>query len=180
MATPRALRTERLLLRPYRASDEGDFVALQRADEVRAHMDGALDEAQARSLFRKILSCHTARCWAITRRDDDVYVGHIFLTPLDGAGDPLHDGPVSGAASWELGYMLTRSSWGLGLATEAAREILEATAARPIIATVDPEHRASIRVLEKIGMVLHRVAHDEQGPYLEYASPAADHPAMRG
>lgn len=172
MATPPALQTERLLLRPYRASDEGDFVALQRADEVRAHLDGALDEAQARRLFRKILRCHTARCWAITRRADAAYVGHIFLTPLDASNDPLCDA-ARPAMRWELGYMLTRSSWGLGLATEAARVVLNAAPTTPIIATVDPDHLASIRVLEKIGMVLHRVAEDEQGPYLEYTSPSS-------
>ena len=170
MATPPALQTERLLLRPYRASDEGDFVALQRADEVRAHMDGALDEAQARSLFRKILRCHTAQCWAITRRADEAYIGHIFLTPLDASNNPLCDDAAHPVTRWELGYMLARSSWGRGLATEAARVVLGAAPATPIIATVDPDHRASIRVLEKIGMVLHRVAEDEQGPYLEYTS----------
>ena len=57
---------------------------------------------------------------------------------------------------FDLGYMLGTAHWGRGYATEIARSLAEAAflelrAAR-VISTVDVANRASIRVLEKLGM----------------------------
>jgi ribosomal-protein-alanine N-acetyltransferase len=56
----------------------------------------------------------------------------------------------------EIGYLLCRSHWGKGLATEGARVGLkfgfEAFELDRIIALVHPENKASIRVVEKLGM----------------------------
>jgi RimJ/RimL family protein N-acetyltransferase len=56
----------------------------------------------------------------------------------------------------DLGYMLGLADWGKGYATEIARALVEAAfeglRADRIISTVDVNNRASIRVLEKIGM----------------------------
>lgn len=56
----------------------------------------------------------------------------------------------------DLGYVLSRSHWGQGLATEAVRSVNEWLRASPDIyrvwATCDFENPASARVLEKIGM----------------------------
>jgi RimJ/RimL family protein N-acetyltransferase len=56
----------------------------------------------------------------------------------------------------DLGYMLGPTHWGKGYATEIALALLEAAflqlRAERVISTVDVNNRASIRVLEKIGM----------------------------
>ncbi len=56
----------------------------------------------------------------------------------------------------DLGYMLGHEHWGRGYATEVARALTEAAfshlRAERVISTVDINNRASIRVLEKIGM----------------------------
>lgn len=55
----------------------------------------------------------------------------------------------------ELKYALRRAFWGQGLATEAARGMLAhgraAHGLERVIATIDPDNRASDRVLRKIG-----------------------------
>ena len=55
-----------------------------------------------------------------------------------------------------LGYMLGLADWGKGYATEIALALIDAAffdlRADRIISTVDVNNRASIRVLEKIGM----------------------------
>jgi [ribosomal protein S5]-alanine N-acetyltransferase len=56
----------------------------------------------------------------------------------------------------DLGYMLGTPDWGKGFATEIALALLDAAfldlRALRVISTVDINNRASIRVLEKIGM----------------------------
>jgi RimJ/RimL family protein N-acetyltransferase len=56
----------------------------------------------------------------------------------------------------DLGYMLEQNSWGLGYATEIALALIDAAfydlRAERVISTVDINNKASIRVLEKIGM----------------------------
>ena len=56
----------------------------------------------------------------------------------------------------DLGYMLGLADWGKGYATEIALALIDAAffdlRADRIISTVDVNNRASIRVLEKIGM----------------------------
>jgi ribosomal-protein-alanine N-acetyltransferase len=56
----------------------------------------------------------------------------------------------------DLGYMLRESDWGKGYATEIALALVDAAffdlRADRVISTVDVNNRASIRVLEKIGM----------------------------
>jgi aminoglycoside 6'-N-acetyltransferase len=59
-------------------------------------------------------------------------------------------------SSAEIGYTLARSAQGRGLATLAVREavalVFECSAASQVLATTDARNRASIRLLERIGM----------------------------
>ena len=56
----------------------------------------------------------------------------------------------------DLGYMLGTPDWGKGFATEIALALIDAAffdlRAERVISTVDVNNKASIRVLEKIGM----------------------------
>ncbi len=60
----------------------------------------------------------------------------------------------------EFGYTLARSSWGRGLATEAAtaclRYAFEKLRLPELFASVDSRNTASQRVLEKIGFIYQR------------------------
>jgi RimJ/RimL family protein N-acetyltransferase len=55
----------------------------------------------------------------------------------------------------EVGWLLARSSWGHGFATEAGRAAVryafEVLAADGVISLIHPENRASIRVAERLG-----------------------------
>jgi [ribosomal protein S5]-alanine N-acetyltransferase len=58
----------------------------------------------------------------------------------------------------ELGYGLARSAWGRGLATEAVRAVMDtAFVSLPLLnrvrAVADPRNVASLRVMERLGMV---------------------------
>jgi RimJ/RimL family protein N-acetyltransferase len=63
---------------------------------------------------------------------------------------------VAGRQEVEIGYRLARSAWRQGYATEAARAVRDyaffTLGIRRLIALIDPENLASVRVAEKIGM----------------------------
>ncbi|MBI3163896.1 MAG: GNAT family N-acetyltransferase [Chloroflexi bacterium] len=60
----------------------------------------------------------------------------------------------------EVGYLLSKSFWGLGYATEASKESVrfgvEKAGLREIIGLTDPENVASQKVLQKCGMAFTR------------------------
>ena len=60
------------------------------------------------------------------------------------------------ATAGEIGYLLAPAYWGNGMGTEAARLLVDigfdVLGLHRVTAGADPENRASIRVLEKIGM----------------------------
>jgi [ribosomal protein S5]-alanine N-acetyltransferase len=64
--------------------------------------------------------------------------------------------PNAGAPQPELTYLLARPHWSMGLASEAASAALASLRVRcdpeRVVALVRPEHAASRRVLEKLGM----------------------------
>jgi RimJ/RimL family protein N-acetyltransferase len=92
--------------------------------------------------------------------------------PLDAMGPEI-----------EIGWRLRRDAWGAGRATEAARALDHAfiTLGLPeVVADIHPENRRSIRVAEKIGLILRgrRLHHGE--PHLHYAVTSAEYRAAAG
>lgn len=86
-------------------------------------------------------------CWLITIKPNDRAIGAVGCRPQgDEAG---------------FGYVLNRGAWGNGYATEASRTVVAWAQRLPgiqrVYATCDAENRASVRVLEKMGLSLERV-----------------------
>lgn len=86
--------------------------------------------------------------WAVVEKSSGEVMGYcgLFFFP-----------DVCGQPEIEIGYRLARSHWGRGYATEAARAVrdyaFQTLGVQRLIALVDPENTASIRVAEKLGMV---------------------------
>ena len=68
--------------------------------------------------------------------------------------------PLPNTAEIEIGWWLAPSHWGRGLATEAARAVLQDGFGRAglqrIVAIAHPDNRASRHVMEKLGMAFER------------------------
>ena len=81
---------------------------------------------------------------AIVRKEDGILIG--------GAGFGMTDWK-SGTANF--GYVLRRSAWGQGYATEASRAVVDFAlndlGLRRLIAHCEPAHAASLSVLNKLG-----------------------------
>ena len=71
----------------------------------------------------------------------------------------------------EIKYALKRRYWGLGLATEAVRAMLDygasARGLRRIIATTGPENVASQKMLVKAGMTRENLRRNDDGSFTQ-------------
>lgn len=160
------METERLILRHYAAEDKANFVALFTDTLVMKHVgDGVLTQEQAEAFWRKLfekLYPQNYNIWAVFEKDKSQYVGHAGIYPR-----PMKE------EDWEFVYFLTRQFWGKGYATEIARKIIEFGFEElnlpEVFATVDDDHSASIRVLEKAGMKFKRFEYDENGQFSVYS-----------
>jgi RimJ/RimL family protein N-acetyltransferase len=78
----------------------------------------------------------------------------------------------------DIGYRLLPRYWGCGLATEAARAAIDygfrVLHLPRIIGLVDAPHVASIRVLEKCGLVYEKTIEYRSQEVLQYAITATD------
>lgn len=140
------IRTPRLYLRPWQPTDLPALPAILGCAEVmRFSMTGPLsDQEQQRWLSAACL--RAPETLAIEETETRGVIGYIGLT---------HHPDRIGPSDRELGFRLARHVWGRGIATEAARAVVETQhhpKVRRIVAIVDPSNQPSVRVLGKIGM----------------------------
>jgi RimJ/RimL family protein N-acetyltransferase len=158
------LDSERLLLRPHRKTDLDIEIEISTDPEVMKFVGDVETEDQvARNMPNYVRRC-AGGCigiWSVIERSTEDKLGIAVLLPLPieeddtnwdlVVGDELPDGEI------EIGYMLKRSAWGKGYATEATKRLLkfafEESPLQELVATTDPENAASQRVLEKCGLV---------------------------
>jgi RimJ/RimL family protein N-acetyltransferase len=160
------METERLFLRRYAEKDKKHFIALFTDVAVMKYVgNGVMTGEQAEAFWRKLFETlypQNFNIWAVFTRADSRYVGHAGIYPRPAKKQ-----------DWEFVYFLNRESWGKGYATEIARRIVEYGFEElnlpEVFATVDDEHSASIRILEKSGMNFERFEFDDDGRFSVYS-----------
>ncbi|MEM9716732.1 MAG: GNAT family N-acetyltransferase [Pseudomonadota bacterium] len=150
------IRTERLTLRPWAARDLHALDPILGDAEVMRFSDhGVLGSKAQEDWLKEKINHATDRsglgCHAIEERISGAVVGYISMTS--------NPNRVAGHEA-EIGFRLRRSAWGQGYATEAAEAVIEAArtskAIQRVVAIVDPNNAASVRVLRKLGMQFER------------------------
>jgi RimJ/RimL family protein N-acetyltransferase len=148
VVTVPTLETARLRLRPWRDSDIETYASMCADAETMRHMgSGATfsrgDAWRNMAMFVGHWQLRGFGMWAVEERDTDRFVGRVGLHQPDG---------------WpglEVGWMLDRSTWGRGYATEAGRASLDhawkVLGARHVVSLIMPGNAASIRVAERLG-----------------------------
>jgi len=92
---------------------------------------------------------HFDRFWAKFRSDPTVLLRTVLADGVV-AGYAAIAGPPS---EREVSYVVGRSHWGRGIASQALAELIKLEATRPLHATAAADNAGSIRVLEKSGFV---------------------------
>ena len=145
------LETPRLILRPVLAEDAHPLAKLWSDPEVTRFVGCPRDyETVVPTVLREAAGPCPERTtrWPLLLRDGNDVIGDCGLL----------EKLIDGRQETELVYFLQKRFWGQGLATEAARMVLQHGLSdlklSRVVALIDPENIASERVAQKIGMTL--------------------------
>ena len=133
---PRELLTPRLVLRPWRADDAEQLLPLLEAN--RAHLEPWIPERVAKPVplpmlaerldtFAAAFDADREWRYGMFWREDSRVLGELSLFPRDAKSRVS----FADADRVEIGYWLRADMTGIGIATEAARAALDASAAHP-------------------------------------------------
>lgn len=143
--------TDRLLLRHLEIPDIDAICRIICDPEVMLFSNGVKTPTEAAKWLEDCIESYSKFgywLWAVIEKSTRSLVGYCGL---------IHFPELSGKTEHEIGFRFQRSSWSQGYATEAAlavRDYAFDTLSIPrLVALVDPSNTASLRVVEKIGMV---------------------------
>ena len=146
------LTTERLVLRPMRTADAYDMYEYACLEEVTEFLLWSPHPSVSYTRdYLAYIESRYATCdffdWAVTLKDSGKMIGTVGFTKIDTSNN-----------SAEIGYVLNPQYHGQGIALEAARRIVEfgfdTVGLHRIEAKFMKGNRASLRVMEKLGMTL--------------------------
>lgn len=171
------VRTERTVLRPWRAGDFESFARLNADLEVMRFFAAPLPRAESDALAMRLsdhVNQHGYGFWALEIPGVADFAGFVGLMPV----------PFGAAftPAIEIGWRLDRAYWGRGYATEAARRCLRvgfgALRLAEIVAYTVPDNVRSRAVMTQIGMV-HDPASDFDHPRVRCGHPLRRHVLYR-
>jgi len=148
------IETARLLLRQWREGDLDAYARICADPEVMRYMgSGPLTCAETERRVERIARSWEERgfgLWAVEYKETGTFIGRIGLL--------YHEDWPEDEHKTEVGWLLDRSCWGKGLATEGAtasvRYGFEGLGLERIISIALPQNVASRRVMEKTGLTL--------------------------
>ncbi len=160
------IRTDRLILRPWKKKDFAPFAKLNADPRVREFFPRILNKEQSNEQALQIaenIAKNGWGFWAVSVIDGDDFIGFIGLSYLD---------PI---AAVEIAWRLSYDHWGKGYATEGAKAVLQygfdVLGLEEIVACTTKVNERSIRIMEKLGM--HHNSEDD------FDMPKLDHPLRR-
>jgi len=140
------IETHRLRLRLFEPSDAEQLYQLYSDPDVMRFMRGTRSRQQAEEHIQAFAEQYAKTgftLWAVEQKVDGQVIGRVGLWFLDGTEEV------------ELGYLIAKSHWGKGFATEASVASLDfgfrQIALESIAAIAVPENGGSLRVMEKLG-----------------------------
>ena len=143
------IRTERLILREFNEMDYDFFLKLEQNEfYIKYEEDSIPTDEQTRKKFDGILEKNKSEDkyrFLITRAEDGEPLGTVLIWCID---EPIRE--------WEVGWGLSQEHTGRGIASEAARALLEfgfkELKVHRIQANCNANNIASEKMMERIGM----------------------------
>ena len=173
MTAENTIKTERLILRPWREEDLEPFAKLNADPRVMEYFPG-LKSRQESDHSAKLMSDHIQRCgwglWAASLIHTGEFIGFIGLEDVYFT--------ASFTPAVEIGWRLAFDYWGKGYATEGAMASLrygfEVLKLEKIVSFTAVQNMRSRAVMEKIGMH-HAPKDDFDHPRISEGNPLRRH-----
>jgi RimJ/RimL family protein N-acetyltransferase len=172
-----AIETERMVLRAWQMSDRAEFARLNSDVRVMEFMPARLSPVES-DLFLDRIEQHFFKygfgLYAVDLRQPRQFIGTVgLMVPAFKA----HFTPCV-----EIGWRLSADCWGRGLATEAAKAVVqhafESLKLESLVSFTVPANTRSRRVMEKIGMTRDS-SDDFEHPNLSEGHPLRPHVLYR-
>jgi RimJ/RimL family protein N-acetyltransferase len=147
------IRSQRLLLRPWQPQDFAPFAAMNADPRVRRYFPGVLTREESDAELRTFQQRFAKEGFGMLAAEiagTKKFAGILGLQtlPYDLAG--LREPAV------EIGWRLAHEFWGMGLATEGARAVIDYAFDElklpSVVAVTTVTNQPSRRVMEKLGM----------------------------
>lgn len=161
------IETRRLLLRHFTPNDADELYRIYSNPDLFKYMSNEkpLLREQTRAIINSLIENwqqHHFGVWAVVYKKHQKLIGHCGFKFLEKTGEV------------QMGYLLLKSYWGRGLATEAASAALkygfEVAKLERIVAIAKSENIASRRVMEKVGMKYEKDAYYYNNNVVYYSS----------
>jgi RimJ/RimL family protein N-acetyltransferase len=160
--------SERLRLRRFRDDDLDVLAAMVGDDEQMTFYPRPKTRDEAAAWIRRntsLYATHGYGTWLIEALPDRRFAGYCGIRPLE----------LDHVSEIEIGWHVHKHFWKQGIATEAATLVCDAAATRfglaRLVALVHPDHTASRRVAENVGMRQERTTVlEDDYPAIVYAA----------
>jgi RimJ/RimL family protein N-acetyltransferase len=143
------LETRRLKLREFSQDDLDDLATMVADEDQMRFYPRAKTRDDASAWISRNLALYKEYglgFWLVESPPDSGFLGYCDIRPL----------ALEGASEIEIGWHTKKTSWNRGVATEAATAARDLAFGRfglsRLVAIIHPDHTASRRVAEKIGM----------------------------
>lgn len=116
---PELIKTSRLILRPFAATDLDAYAAMHADPEVADWLGGTLEREEAEASLKRLQAEFKAQGWGmyVIEGEDGEFLGAAGLQKVK-ANLPCHP-------AVEAAWRLTRPAWGKGVVTEAMGAVLD-------------------------------------------------------
>lgn len=164
------IETQRLILRHFTPNDADELYRIYSHPELFEYMMNEISTEklllwkQTKSIINSIIENwqkYPFGVWAAVHKKNQKLIGHCGFKFLDNTREV------------QIGYLLLKSYWGRGLATEASLAALqygfEIARLERIVAVAKPENIASRRVMEKVGMKYEKDAYHYNNHVVYYS-----------
>lgn len=168
------IETARLKLRNWEETDLEPWIEMNQDPSVMKYFPRLYSPDESVASFNRMklfLKENNFGIWAVEEKVSRIFIGFVGLMAHDIEG-------ISFMPCTEIGWRLRKEFWGLGYASEAAREVLEYAKTElrleEIFSFTAELNSPSIRVMQRIGLS----AHPELNflhPRIERSHPLAPH-----
>ena len=137
------LFTKRCKIRNFRPEDAKDLHEVLSDFEVMKHIEPVFDMEKTLAFIKNAGLCEPPLVYAVEFNETEKVVGHLIFHSYENCG-------------YEIGWVINKKYWGIGIANELTRKIIEYSKTldiKSLIIEFDENQSASKHIAEKNGFV---------------------------